>query len=59
MEWKRSSWCHFEEPQCVEVAQSNDGVSVRDSKNVDQSPVLTVSADQWSAFVSTLDEFQT
>jgi Domain of unknown function (DUF397) len=52
MEWKRSSRCRFEPPQCVEVADLVSGVAVRDSKLGDHSPILTVSAGAWRSFIS-------
>jgi len=56
MEWRRSSYCG--NGACVEVARSTDGFLVRDAKHPD-SPVLTFTVDEWSAFVAGVksDEF--
>ena len=64
MDWKRSTWCSADSPQCVEVAieqpcvggdcveaSLRDGmVRVRDSKDRD-GPMLTFSPAEWSAFL--------
>lgn len=55
MEWKRSSRCHFEPPQCVEVAVTGARVAVRDSKQGEHGPVLAVDATAWQVFIHQLD----
>jgi hypothetical protein len=54
MDFRRSSRCHFEPPQCVEVAVTKAGVFVRDSKAFGTGPVLEVSSSAWRAFVMAL-----
>jgi len=47
--YRRSSLCA--DGSCVEVAiEHNDTVSLRDSKDITQTP-LTFSADEWIAFI--------
>ena len=53
-EWRKASRSSSNGGNCVEVARNLPGVvAVRDSKNPD-GPVLTVSADEWAAFVTHL-----
>jgi Domain of unknown function (DUF397) len=47
--WKKSSRC--DSSACVEVAQLEQHVGVRDSKDPD-GPVLTFSSGAWSSFVA-------
>lgn len=54
MHWKRSSYCHFEPPQCVEVAATGDGVVIRDSKHGEHGPILQVSVPAWEGFIAHL-----
>lgn len=49
MIWRRSSRCG--ESACVEVASTDHGFLVRDSKLAD-SPVLTFSPAAWAAFTA-------
>jgi hypothetical protein len=46
--WRKSSRCASN--TCVEVAQVESGVMVRDSKNPDRAP-LQFTREEWSAFV--------
>ena len=47
--WKRSTFCS--ESSCVEVALSDgSAIGLRDSK-LSHSPVLTFTAEEWTAFV--------
>jgi hypothetical protein len=57
LQWRRSTRCGSS--ACVEVAIGRGSVLVRDSKNPD-GPVLTFTADEWSAFVAgvTAGEFK-
>ncbi|MFJ8076841.1 DUF397 domain-containing protein [Streptomyces sp. NPDC096176] len=48
--WFKSSYSGGEGGECVEVAAANDGVFVRDSKNV-RLPHLVVGAAGWACFV--------
>lgn len=48
-DWRRSSFCGT--GACVEVAKTNQNFLVRDSKDPN-SPVLTFTPDEWTAFVS-------
>lgn len=52
MDWKRSSRCNFEKPQCVEVAAHDDGVAIRDSKLGEGSPIVQVDLAAWQALLS-------
>jgi hypothetical protein len=53
-DWAKSSYSDPNGGNCVEARQSpTDDVQVRDSKNPD-GPVLTVSAESWQEFTSTL-----
>jgi hypothetical protein len=37
---------------CVEVSDSSETIAIRDSKLGERSPVLSVDADQWRAFIA-------
>ncbi|MEU5896061.1 MULTISPECIES: DUF397 domain-containing protein [Streptomyces] len=51
LEWRKSSYSsNGSEADCVEAAEINDLVHVRDSKNT-QGPILTVQGAAWSHFV--------
>jgi hypothetical protein len=53
--WRKASYCNGA-TACVEVAPLPDGgVSVRDSKLGETSPVLTFSADDWREFQRYMD----
>jgi predicted secreted Zn-dependent protease len=47
--WRRSRRCAT--GACVEVAQTPDRFLVRDSKNLDATPI-TFTREQWTAFVA-------
>nr|WSY53329.1 DUF397 domain-containing protein [Streptomyces sp. NBC_00886] len=49
--WFKSSYSTGEGGNCVEVADLNAKVGIRDSKNT-AGPALVVPAETWSAFVS-------
>ena len=49
--WFKSSYSTGEGGNCVEVADLNTEVGIRDSKN-SAGPALVVPAGAWSAFVS-------
>jgi hypothetical protein len=50
VEWRKSSYSGSEGGECVEVAACPGVVHVRDSKDIAR-PALTVSSQQWEAFV--------
>ena len=52
MEWIRSSFCHFEEPQCIEITVTFGAVVIRDSTLGMGSPLLVVSRGAWQSFVT-------
>jgi hypothetical protein len=49
--WHKSSYSNGSGGDCVEVAQPEAGLLVRDSKRPDGG-VMTVGSDAWAAFVS-------
>jgi hypothetical protein len=49
--WFKSSYSSPEGGNCVEIADLNTEVGIRDSKNT-AGPALVVPAGAWSAFVS-------
>jgi hypothetical protein len=49
--WRKSSYSGSGNA-CVEVADLPGGTAVRDSKLGDASPVLSVTAPQWSALIA-------
>ncbi|MFJ8950724.1 DUF397 domain-containing protein [Streptomyces sp. NPDC102381] len=55
--WTRSSYSSNEGPDCVEVAASPSTIHVRDSK-APQGARLAFGADEWSRFLSSMDESQ-
>jgi len=53
-EWRKASRSSSNGGNCVEVARNLPGVvAVRDSKNP-HGPVLTISRDDWAAFITRL-----
>jgi len=48
--WNRSSFRVAATDGCVEVAKTEDGYLIRDSKEPDQRP-LHITGDEWVAFV--------
>jgi hypothetical protein len=48
-QWQKSSYCGS--AACVEVAQTDDVILVRDSKNPQIMP-LSFTPDEWTAFVA-------
>ncbi|MFH8559612.1 DUF397 domain-containing protein [Streptomyces sp. NPDC017988] len=50
--WRKSSYSGDEGGQCVEIAAHPAAVHIRDSKNPDDGPQLTVAPDAWTAFLS-------
>ncbi|MFI8202988.1 DUF397 domain-containing protein [Streptomyces sp. NPDC085937] len=52
LEWVKSSYSGTSGGDCVEVAAHQNTVYVRDSKTVDDGPVLRVGRDVWAAFMS-------
>lgn len=51
--WHKSSYSHGQDT-CVEVDTSTSWVGVRDTKLGADSPVLTLPAAQWQAFLTNL-----
>lgn len=49
--WRKSSYSSPQGGNCVEVADTNNGRAVRDSKNP-AGPVLMFTATGWSAFTT-------
>jgi hypothetical protein len=49
--WRKSTFSN-DTGACVEVADLATGTAVRDSKLGDGSPVLSVTAPQWSGFIA-------
>lgn len=49
--WHKSSYSSGQGGACVEVADTNNGRAVRDSKNP-AGPVLTFTATDWAAFAT-------
>ncbi|WP_399931285.1 DUF397 domain-containing protein [Streptomyces kanamyceticus] len=54
--WRKSSYSGDEGGQCVEVAAHTAAVHIRDSKNPDDGPQLTVAPDAWTAFLALSQE---
>jgi hypothetical protein len=48
--WRKSSFSHDSQGDCVEVAFARTAVAVRDSKNT--GPTLAFDPDRWRAFVT-------
>lgn len=53
--WRKSSYSNGDGGDCVEVAQPDAGLFVRDSKRR-QGPVVRVGPAAWEAFVAGLRE---
>jgi hypothetical protein len=47
--WRKASACH--QGSCIEVAQINDSIAIRDSKDPD-GPILLYSSEEWKTFLS-------
>jgi hypothetical protein len=52
--WRKSSYSGDGGSNCVEVADDDGRVFVRDSKNNQTGPILRFSADAWKAFAKQL-----
>lgn len=53
--WHKSSYSPNQGTRdCVEVMHAGNTVSMRDSKLGDDSPILTVTADQWRAIIGAI-----
>ncbi|MDN0197076.1 DUF397 domain-containing protein [Streptomyces sp. S.PNR 29] len=52
-QWFKSSYSGGSGTECVECARVNDGILVRDSKNVG-GPVVVVRGWAWRVFIDTL-----
>jgi Domain of unknown function (DUF397) len=46
--WRRATWCQSGE--CVEVAQQNGVIVIRDSKRPSRRP-LRYTAEEWNSFI--------
>ncbi|MCF6524838.1 DUF397 domain-containing protein [Streptomyces sp. JJ36] len=56
MDWRKSSYSNGDGGDCLEVSDDlPEVVPVRDSKRA-EGPVLTFSAEAWTAFVETVRE---
>ncbi|TDC46429.1 DUF397 domain-containing protein [Actinomadura sp. KC345] len=51
--WRKSSWTGSSGTDCVEIAEADELVAVRDSKDP-EGPVLTFAPLAWSAFLHRL-----
>ncbi|WP_328917079.1 MULTISPECIES: DUF397 domain-containing protein [unclassified Streptomyces] len=49
-DWRKSSYSGSENADCVEIAQLDDEIATRDSKNP-TGPALVFSQGAWTAFV--------
>ncbi len=49
--WHTSTWSLPQGQNCVQARATEAGVEVRDSKDRGAGPVLTFTADEWSAFL--------
>ena len=54
-EWRTSSRCAADKPQCVELAVGGSETRVRDTKGP-KSRILTVPAGNWKQFVNQLTQ---
>jgi hypothetical protein len=52
--WRKSSFSGGQSPNCVEVAATNGGVAVRDSK-APSGAMLILSTGQWHALIKNHD----
>lgn len=52
--WRKSSFSGANGGQCVEVADHDGRVLVRDTKSNGAGPVLTCSAEGWRAFIRSI-----
>ncbi|MEU6000646.1 DUF397 domain-containing protein [Streptomyces sp. NPDC047197] len=50
--WRKSSHSASEGGACLELAAHPAAVHIRDSKNPDEAPHLTVAPDAWAAFLA-------
>ncbi|MFG2096490.1 DUF397 domain-containing protein [Streptomyces sp. NPDC048612] len=50
-DWHKSTYSGSEGGNCLEVAACPSAIHIRDSKNPG-GPILTLSADAWSAFLA-------
>ncbi|MFJ9175637.1 DUF397 domain-containing protein [Streptomyces sp. NPDC102360] len=49
--WRKSSYSSSEGGACVEVATHPTAIHIRDSKNADGGPHVTVAPEAWTAFL--------
>ncbi|GAU67326.1 hypothetical protein SSP35_04_04140 [Streptomyces sp. NBRC 110611] len=49
--WRKSSYSGGQNDACIEVADNQPSVLVRDSKLSDASPVIRVTPFAWSTFI--------
>ncbi|MCX4670677.1 DUF397 domain-containing protein [Streptomyces sp. NBC_01381] len=50
--WRKSSYSSEQGGACLEFAAHPTAVHIRDSKNPDGGPQLTVAPDAWTAFLA-------
>ncbi|MEW1924164.1 DUF397 domain-containing protein [Streptomyces sp. NPDC088360] len=50
--WRKSSYSGSEGGECLEIAAHPAAVHIRDSKNPDGAPHLTVAPRAWAAFLA-------
>ncbi|GAA1894878.1 DUF397 domain-containing protein [Streptomyces durmitorensis] len=50
--WRKSSYSGSEGGNCLEVAAHPTAVHIRDSKNSEDGPHLTVAPEAWAAFLA-------
>lgn len=53
-EWRKSTYSQASGGNCVETGTDTQGVLIRDTKQADVGPVLSVPAGAWSAFLATV-----
>ncbi|RZB16044.1 DUF397 domain-containing protein [Streptomyces sp. F001] len=55
--WRKSSYSNSDGGACIEVSDDFDAVvPVRDSKQMNNSPVIAFASDGWAAFVTALNK---
>jgi Domain of unknown function (DUF397) len=54
MNWRKSSYSGDNSGNCIEVADNDNRILVRDTKQAGQGPMLTVSSAAWRSFTATV-----
>jgi hypothetical protein len=52
--WRKSSYSTNEGGACLEIATTPATIHIRDSKNPDSAPTLSVTPTTWAAFLRTV-----